>query len=249
VVDVDAEAAGSVVVRSAGSGPDVVVVPGFVTSGSTPGLDVLASTSTVHLVELPGFGGEAVPAGIRSPMDLACAVKGALRTRGLSGAPVVGQSFGGWVAAELAAMAPVERLVLVDSFGLRIVGEPRVDMFDMPRETVLDLVYADRSKAPTEWGAVAERAGYAAVARFAWNPYLCDLSLPNRLRELDVETLVVWGADDRVVPVSHAALFAELIPGARQVVIPDAGHDPSCDQPDAFARVVGEFLEVKEGVR
>lgn len=249
MVDVDGVAVGGVKIRSAGSGPDVVVLPGFVTSASTPGLDVLASTSTVHMVELPGFGEDPLPAGVASVMDVACVVKGALRERGLVGAPLVGQSFGGWVAAELASMAPVERLVLVDSFGLRIVGEPRVDMFDMPRDEVLDLVYADRSKAPTEWGSADERAGYAAVARFAWNPYLCDLSLPNRLRQIDVPTLVVWGADDRVVPVSHAALFAELIPAARVVIVADAGHDPSCDQPDTFARVVGEFLRVKESVQ
>jgi pimeloyl-ACP methyl ester carboxylesterase len=248
-VDVHVEAGEGLTVRSAGSGPDVVVVPGFVTQELTPGLEALASTSTLHLVELPGFGADAVPAGTRTAMDLASVVKGALRDRGLLGAPVVGQSFGGWVAAELASMAPVERLVLVDSFGLRIVGEPRVDMFDMPRESVLDLVYADRSKAPTEWSSSAEQAGYAAVARFGWNPYLCDLSLPNRLRQLDVPTLVVWGAVDRLVPVSHAALFAELIPGARAEIVPDAGHDPSCDQPDAFARVVGEFLHAKESVR
>lgn len=248
-MDVEGEAVGGLTIRSAGSGPDVVVVPGFVTSAATPGLDALASAWTVHLVELPGFGADPVPDGVRSVMDLACVVKGALRARGLLGAPLIGQSFGGWVAAELASMAPLERLVLADSFGLRIVGEPRVDMFDMPREEVLDLVYPDRSKAPTEWGSATERVGYAAVARFAWNPYLCDLSLPNRLRQLDVPTLVLWGADDRVVPVSHAALFAELIPGARVEIVPDAGHDPSCDQPDAFARAIGEFLGVKEGVR
>ena len=236
-------------IKSTGAGPDVVVLPGFVTSAATPGLDALASTARVHVVELPGFGVDPVPDSIRTVVDLACAVKEELRAQDLLGAPLVGQSFGGWVAAEVASISPVERLVLVDPFGLRIVGEPRVDMFDMPRESVLDLVYADRSKAPTEWATVAERAGYAAVARFAWNPYLCDLSLPNRLRQLDMPTLMVWGADDRVVPVSHAALFAELIPEAIVEVIPDAGHDPSCDQPDAFARVVGDFLAVKESAR
>jgi pimeloyl-ACP methyl ester carboxylesterase len=240
---------GAVKTQSVGAGPDVVVVPGFVTSAATPGLDALAATSTLHVVELPGFGEDPVPDGIRTVVDLACAVKEELRAQGLLGVPLVGESFGGWVAAEVASISPVERLILVDSFGLRIVGEPRVDMFDMPRESVLDLVYADRSKASTEWATVAERAGYAAVARFAWNPYLCDLSLPNRLRQLDAATLVVWGADDRVVPLTHAALFAELIPDATVEIIADAGHDPSCDQPDAFARVVGDFLAVKESTR
>jgi pimeloyl-ACP methyl ester carboxylesterase len=236
-------------VRSAGSGPDLVVLPGFVTLEMTPGLEMLASTSTVHLVELPGFRGEPVPGDVRTAMDIACVVKETLRARGLLGAPVIGQSFGGWVAAELALMSGTERLVLVDPFGLRIVGEPRVDMFDMAREAVLELVYNDRSKAPSEWETAAERSGYAAVARFGWNPYLCDLSLPKRLEQVDASTLVVWGADDRVVPASQAALFAELIPDARVEIIPGAGHDPSSEQPEAFARAIGEFLVQKENER
>jgi pimeloyl-ACP methyl ester carboxylesterase len=232
----------SVRVDSQGTGPDVVVVPGFVTSGWTPTLEALTSSNTIHLVELPGFtaDGEAPPQGIRTVMDLACGVKAQLLKRDLVGAPLVGHSFGGWVAAELASLGAPERLMLVDAMGLRIGGEKVEDIFDRPRDAVLDLVYTDRSKAPV--GADGQAQGYSGLARFGWNPYLSDLSLPNRLSVLDVPTLVVWGAEDRVVPATHAALYCELISGARSVIIPDAGHDPLSEQPDAWTKVFREFL-------
>lgn len=248
-MSVDGATESQLEIHTLGSGPNVVVLPGFVTNDMTPGLTKLATKTTLHLVELPGFGHTSIPGNIRTPLDIACMVKDTLRAHGLLTASLVGQSFGGWVAAELAGIAPVNRLVLIDPFGLRIVGEPRVDMFDMTREQVLDLVYGDRSKAPTTWTSPSERAGYAAVARFAWNPYLCDLSLPNRLEQLDVPTMVVWGSDDRVVPVTHAALFGDLIRSSRVEILPNSGHDPSCDQPEKFAQIVGDFLTETESFR
>jgi pimeloyl-ACP methyl ester carboxylesterase len=236
-------------VDSAGAGPDVVVLPGFVKSGWTPTLEALTSSYTIHLFQFPGFttGGEAPPKGIRTVMDLACGVKAHLLERGLVGAPILGLSFGGWVAAEVASLAPPERLVLVDPMGLRINGEQREDIFDRPRETVLDLVYADTSKAPPNDANPGVADGYSGLARYGWAPYLCDLTLPNRLAVLDVPTLVVWGADDRVVPPTHAALFCELIRGARSVIIPGAGHDPLSDQPEKWTQIFREFVPSKEG--
>lgn len=235
--------------ESAGSGPDLVVIPGFITSTWTPGIEALTADFTVHLVQLPGFGGDTPPREIRTVLDLACLVKADLMARGLVGAPIVGHSIGGWVAAELAGIAPLESLVLVDALGLRIVGEEREDIFNRSRESVLDLVYADPSKATIDWNAPGAREGYSGLARFGWNPYLCDLSLPTRLVVLDVPTMVVWGADDRVVPPSHADLYCELISGARSIVIPDAGHDPFTDQPERCAAVIREFVASKEAHR
>jgi 4,5:9,10-diseco-3-hydroxy-5,9,17-trioxoandrosta-1(10),2-diene-4-oate hydrolase len=58
--------------------------------------------------------------------------------------------------------------------------------------------------------------------------------------------LVVWGAQDRLVPLSHASLYAEGIPGAKLAVIDGCGHAPVVERPDEFARLVGEFLADKE---
>jgi pimeloyl-ACP methyl ester carboxylesterase len=233
-------------VRVEGEGPDVVVLPSFVGPCWTPALDALASSFRVHLVQLPGFGDFAVPVEARRVLDLAPILKVALADAGLLGVPVIGHSFGGWLALELALLAPPEKLVLVDALGFRIKGEPREDIFDRPRETVLDLVYADRSKAPTSWELVQDRRNVASLARYGWNPYLCDLSLAARVAAISSPTLVVWGGQDRVVPPTHAQLVADAIPGARVQVLAGAGHDPFSDDPSGVAAVIQRFLSVRE---
>jgi pimeloyl-ACP methyl ester carboxylesterase len=229
-------------VRVEGDGPDVVVLPSFVGPYWTPALDELASSFRVHLLALPGFGDFAVPREARRVQDLATVLKVALADAGLLSASVIGHSFGGWLAIELAMLAPPPKLVVVDTLGFRIKGEPRADIFDRPRDTVLDLVYADRSTAPTDWEAVEDRRNVASLARYGWNPYLCDLSLALRAATISCPTLVVWGENDRVVPATHAQLVADAIPGARVQVFPKAGHDPLSDVPSGFAAAVKRFL-------
>ncbi len=233
-------------VRVEGDGPDVIVLPSFVGPYWTAALDELASSFRVHLLQLPGFGDFAVPREARRVLDLATQLRLRLSDAGLLGVSVIGHSFGGWLAMELALLAPPKRLVLVDSLGFRIRGEAREDIFDRPRDTVLDLVYADRSTAPTNWDSVEDRRNVASLARYGWNPYLCDLSLPSRVAAISSPTLVMWGEKDRVVPVSHAQLIADSIPGARVELLPGAGHDPLSDDPSGFAASMKRFLSVEE---
>jgi pimeloyl-ACP methyl ester carboxylesterase len=80
------------------------------------------------------------------------------------------------------------------------------------------------------------------TARLGWSPYLSDPSLQGRLHRVRVPTLVVWGAQDRLVPVTHAHAYAESIPQAREALIEACGHLPAVEQPAEFARLVGDFL-------
>lgn len=232
--------------RVEGVGPDVVVLPSFVGPYWTEALEELASSFRVHLLQLPGFGDFAAPREARRVLDVAPLLKIALNDAGLSGASVIGHSLGAWLAIELALLAPPPKLVLVDAMGFRIKGEPREDIFDRSREAVLDLVYADRSTAPTTWESVEDRRNVAALARYGWNPYLCDLSLTTRATAISSPTLVVWGEEDRVVPATHARLIADIIPGARVEVLAGAGHDPFSDDPAGLATVIQRFLSSEE---
>ncbi|MCX2934321.1 alpha/beta hydrolase [Mycobacterium sp. CVI_P3] len=238
--------AGTLEVRVEGTGPDVVVLPSFVGPYWTPALDELASSFRVHLLQLPGFGDFVVPSQARRVLDLASVLKVALADAGLLGTPVIGHSFGGWLAIELAMLAQPQKLVLVDALGFRIKGEPREDIFDRPRDTVLDLVYANRATAPTNWGSVEDRRNVAALAKYGWNPYLCDLSLNLRASAITSPTLVLWGEKDRVVPATHAQLIADTIPDARVEVLADAGHDPFSDDPSGLAAAIKRFLTTEE---
>jgi pimeloyl-ACP methyl ester carboxylesterase len=233
-------------VKVQGVGPDVVVLPSFVGPYWTAALEELASSYRVHLLQLPGFGDFTIPRDARRLLDVAALLKVTLGEAGLLGVPLIGHSLGGWLAIELALLAPPPKLVLVDALGFRIKGEPREDVFDRPREAVLDLVYANRSTAPTNWERVEDRRNVAALARFGWNPYLCDLSLTTRAAAISSPTLVVWGQDDRVVPPTHARLIADVIPNAHIEVLAGAGHDPFSDDPSGLAAAILRFLSTEE---
>ena len=80
-----------------------------------------------------------------------------------------------------------------------------------------------------------------AAARLAWQfPY--DRKLRDRLRRATLPALVVWGEQDRLVPLAHAHAFAAGLPDAHLQVMPGAAHYPYLEQPDAFAELVEDFV-------
>ena len=85
----------------------------------------------------------------------------------------------------------------------------------------------------------------AATAHLAWNPYFHDPKLPGRLHRLTAPVLVIWGAQDRLLPVGYAHRWAEALGTARLEIIGEAGHLPPVEQPDAFAVLVREFLTME----
>jgi pimeloyl-ACP methyl ester carboxylesterase len=78
--------------------------------------------------------------------------------------------------------------------------------------------------------------------RLAWKPYMFNYSLPHLLGAVRAPSLIVWGDDDRIVPPSAGAVFADRLPNARQATIANAGHLIEFEQPDAFARVITDFI-------
>ena len=136
---------------------------------------------------------------------------------------VVGTSLGGWIALALALVHPtrVERLVLAAPAGIRVDGVERYDYFANPVDETLRRLFHDPTRAaqllPTEYGAEVVVRGYhefTTLARLSWNPYLYDPKLQQRLRRVRTPTLLIWGAEDRVLPPAHGRAFAELMPFA-----------------------------------
>ena len=107
-------------------------------------------------------------------------------------------------------------------------GDPSGPTTDRPRTT------PSSSHGPTA-SPVLDTAGPTGT--------LGDTGLVKRLHRIICPTLLVWGADDRVIPKSYAKTFAERIAGPTEIVeIPNAGHLVDLDQPDALAEVVSDFL-------
>jgi pimeloyl-ACP methyl ester carboxylesterase len=110
------------------------------------------------------------------------------------------------------------------------------------------LAWYDPSKAPpappsTPESMVAQARARTTVARLAWNPYFHNPKLPGRLGRIGVPTLILWGANDGVIPPEHGRRYQELIPGSELVVIPECGHAVLREQPEPGARAIIEFLE------
>jgi len=211
----------------------------------------LAESFTVYAPDHPGFGGSGEFPAIGDVQDLAFHYVDLIATLGLERPTVVGTSFGGWVAAELAAYRPetIGALVLVAPIGLYVDGHPIADLFiKSPPETFAALFKDPQAAAglfPAEPDLdfiLAMARDEAAFARFAWAPFCHDPRLPRLLPRITAPTLVLWGEDDAVVPRAHVERYVELIPDARLEVIPDCGHAASLERPDDVASAAGRFV-------
>jgi len=178
---------------------------------------------------------------------------------GLERAHVVGASFGGWIAAELAVAAShrLRSLTLLSAAGLRLPEHPVPDIFLMPPPRLLETLFHDPPPVPAaEPGAAPDidtvLAAYrdtTALARICWTPYLNNPKLERRLHRISVPTLVVAPSDDRLIPVAHAQRYAALIPGARFAEVADCGHAMYFERPAEFAGVVASFLRTAQPSR
>jgi pimeloyl-ACP methyl ester carboxylesterase len=261
--------------RGGGAGPVVVLVHGMAGSSETwePVLPALTEHFTVVAPDLPGHGDSDKPRGDYSLGAHASAVRDLLGALGHDRATIVGQSFGGGVAMQLAYQHPecCERLVLVSSGGLGQEVALLLRALTLPgAEHLLPIACNGRVRdvgtAVTGW---LDRIGLRPVPVVAemWRSFaslsdgatreafqhtlrsVVDLhgqrvSAADRLYlAADVPTLIVWGDRDPIIPVDHAYAAHELVPGSRLEVFEGAGHYPHCEQPDRFVEVLVDFLD------
>ncbi len=219
----------------------------------TPFLDRLAERYRVVVPSIPGFPGAAGHDRLDQPLDWVAAVLDLLEGAGLAGGDLIGASVGGALAAEAAAMAPglVRRLVLIAPFGLYDKAAPPADLWaqrpgSLPAllaahpDAYAALVAPPEGANAAEWSIVATRASEAA-ARLLWP--LGDTRLERRLHRIRCPTLILWGAEDKVLAPSYAERFAAGIAGKSVVrLLPGAGHLADLDAPGAAAEAVFEAL-------
>jgi pimeloyl-ACP methyl ester carboxylesterase len=238
-------------VAEAGSGPPVLVLHHDIGSpASLPFYDALARQQRVLVPHHPGYGRSERPAWLRSVRDVAVMYQALLAERGISGHALVGLGFGGWIAAEMATMAPhnLSRLVLVGAMGLK---PPQGDILDQAL-----LSYIDYARAGFHDPGAFERV-FAGVStdqlvdwdicremtfRIAWKPYMYSQTLPHLLGAVRVPALVVWGDDDKIVPPSAGERYRALLPNARLEIVRGCGHFVEMERGDALAQLVAPFL-------
>ena len=244
-------------VLSKGEGPAVVFFHGPWGLTWDPFLDELARSFTVHAPEHPGTSPER-PDDIYhldGVWDLVLCYDELLDALGLSGATLVGHSFGAMVACEVAAACParVGRLVLIDALGLWREDAPIPNWMLLPHGDLAGHVFRDadgeaarRMFAPPEDpdARVMARVGLqwamGTTGKFLWP--IPDKGLKKRIHRIQAPTLVVWGKEDRIVPPVYAEEFVRRIPGSRLETVDQAGHAPHLEQPEAVTRLVRDFL-------
>jgi pimeloyl-ACP methyl ester carboxylesterase len=206
---------------------------------------------SVTLPTHPGWDLTPRPAALASVPDYAAAYLELIEREELDGALVVGSSLGGWIAAEMATRAEGARigaLVLLDPVGIEVPGETIADLAALSPEQIAAAVFHDPAPftpdpaSVTEEMARTEEANIAALGAVGGDPYLHDPTLLGRLAGVDVPTLVVWGASDRLVTPAYGEAFAAAIPDARFELVADAGHLPHLEQPAATFERIDSFL-------
>ena len=239
-----------------GKGEPLGVLAGFFGFPTwTPFLERLAERRRVIVPSLPGFPGagpshralDDLPDWVAATLDL-------LEGADLDGADLVGLSFGGALAAEVAAFsrASVRRLALVAPLGLFDEAEPVADVWarrmsefpalysNRPEEFAKELAVPEGGDA-VEWQVTLMRASEAA-ARLLWPTGDCGLR--KRLHRISAPTLLLFGSEDRILPASYAKRFADGIRGDTQIrSIEGAGHRVDFDTPDAAADAILTFFD------
>ncbi|HEX6511941.1 MAG TPA: alpha/beta fold hydrolase [Chloroflexota bacterium] len=215
------------------------------------GLTALADRFDVIAPAHPGFGPYERPEWMDTIADYAFHYLDFMDALGLDCVHLMGTSMGGWMAAELAVCSSqrLTSLTLIDAAGLQVEGAPAPNVFAMTREEQTRLVFHDQTLADQalavdldEAALAAYRHNVAIMELLARDPYLHDPKLPHRLHRVSTPTLVVWGAQDRLIPPAHGRAYAEAIPRARLTLIPDCGHIPHQERPDEFLAIVQGFL-------
>jgi pimeloyl-ACP methyl ester carboxylesterase len=245
----------SVETEIAGTGPPLLFLHGgdYVAQNRVF-LDRLARRFRVVMPRHPGFGTTPRPAWFRSVNDIAYLYLDLIDRLDLRDAVLVGSSFGGWVALEIAvrSTARLGRLVLIDSLGLKFGGREERDIADvyaLPAEEVLRRSFTDPGRVVPDYATLddAELQAIAhdreATALYGWKPYMHNPALAHWLHRIALPSLVLWGAEDGIVAPAYGEKLAAGLPKARFERIADAAHYPQIEQPEAVADQIARFAQ------
>jgi pimeloyl-ACP methyl ester carboxylesterase len=251
-------------VLEAGAGAPLLFLHG---AGGIPQWDgvlpILSRRFAVHAPLLPGFGASVGLDALEDQLDLFLHCFDVAEALGLDRPYVVGESMGGWIAAEMAALRPREigRLALAAPIGLWRDEAPIVDLFGNATNDLVPFLFHDTSCAAAQLmlgvGALLSEKddrteaqvefllslarGFRTAAKFLFP--IPEHGLERRLHRITAPTLVVWGAEDRFAQPSYAKLFVDGIRGAELAMIPNAGHLIGAEQPTPYGNALLAFGE------
>jgi pimeloyl-ACP methyl ester carboxylesterase len=234
----------------AGAGKPVLVLHHDIgTVDRLPFYDALAAKFDTIVPHHPGWGKSERPSWTRHPRDMAAMYAWLLADLGLTDVALVGLGFGGWIAAEMASLAPAtyRRLVLVGPAGINppdgfIADQSIVSYLDYPKsgfhaDAAFDAVYGGVTTDQLEAWDIAREMSF----RTAWKPYMYSQTLPHLLGGVRAPALVVWGDDDKIVPISAGKAYTAALRNATMTVVANCGHFAEMEKPAEVAKLVCDF--------
>ena len=246
-----------VTLAEAGTGRTALVLHGGGGPATVQGIAAHLSGAMHVLTPVhPGWDGTARPGWLAAIGDLAAAYLRLLQDEGRRDVLVIGSSIGGWIGADMAVRDDaglIGGLVLIDSVGVLVEGQPIRDFFSLDARGVAEYsfhdaerFYVDPATVPPEQA--AQRAANMATMRvFAGDPYMHDPGLAARLGRVEIPVLVLWGDSDRIVTPGYGQALAAALPQAQFAVISQAGHLPQLEQPDATFGALDAFIGKNPG--
>jgi pimeloyl-ACP methyl ester carboxylesterase len=244
-------------VKTAGSGPPLVYLHAAGGPIWDPFVEALTERYTVYAPHHPGTGETARDSihAVDSLWDLVLIYDEIFDALNLGSVPIVGTSFGGMMACELAAHRPerVSQLVLLDPIGLWREDAPVAPYMLMPPEKLVATLYKNLGspavqaalKMPDDPKDIA--VGIAdlvwslgATGKFVWP--IPDKGLKKRLHRVKADTLIIWGDDDALISSVYAKEFGDRIANSRIEIIKDCGHVPQVEQLGIVKPLVTKFL-------
>ncbi|HUE59514.1 MAG TPA: alpha/beta hydrolase [Acidimicrobiales bacterium] len=216
----------------------------------TPFAELMASTHSARVLTPthPGFAGAPRAESLRTIVDLASLYVELIAELDLRDVTVVGNSVGGWIAAEMALLdtSRIGRFVLVDAVGIQVEGHPIIDFFSLTPRQIAEASYhdpdrfgIDPTKLPPQAQA-AMAANRAALASYS-GPAMSDPTLTGRLASVTRPVLVLWGDADRIVDAEYGRTWARVIPGARFELLAETGHLPQLESPEKLLSAIWAF--------
>ena len=215
----------------------------------------LAQHHRVQIPSHPGFGKTPALDWIMNMRDMAGWYLQALDELETGPVNVVGFSLGAWLAAEIAVMCPhkFKKMVLVGPTGIKPPEGEIYDMFLEVAQTYITDCFHDAANVeefqevcpddPSPERLEAWEVAREESCRLGWRPYMYYPALPHLLGRLqDLPTLIVWGRQDSIVPLSAGQVYHEAIHGSRLEILEECGHRPEVEKPTEFAQLVHRFL-------
>jgi pimeloyl-ACP methyl ester carboxylesterase len=245
----------NIVMRRAGGGPPLLYLHGASDAGlwSTCLADLTARHDVI-VPEHPGFGASDTPAWLDTIADLANFYLDLMDQLGLENVDLVGHDLGGWIAADIAVRNArrISSLTLVAAAGIHLPEVAPSDPFLRTDEQRIRDLFHDPARADDMIKRVlrpeledVNLKNHTTTARLTWQPRGYDPHLAKWLHRIAVPTLIVWGANDRILPPAYARAWQQLVAGDTVATVANCGHLPHIERRDAFVVTLENFLDHK----